>query len=129
MLDRVPYVGCPFIVVRRPLPKISEDPRVRPAKDALAKSGQSIRRIIFATAAYFDVEPYLIVYKSRLGLIVDRRAVAMTIARSRTKFSLTEVGRRFGGFDHSVVQRHSHRVSVRHLADVEVVTAILDDRS
>src|SRR5581483_1850435 len=61
----------------------------------------SIKAIIRHVAHYYRVDPLDIVSARRTNYIVIPRHVAMYIAKTLTPHSLPEIGRRFGGRDHT----------------------------
>lgn len=56
-----------------------------------------------ATAAYFDIAVDDILSKRRTKTVVRPRHIAMYLAKTMTTRSLPDIGRRFGGRDHSTV--------------------------
>ncbi|XBQ16933.1 MAG: chromosomal replication initiator protein DnaA [Oceanicaulis sp.] len=56
-----------------------------------------------ATAAYFDIAVEDILSKRRTKTVVRPRHIAMYLAKTMTTRSLPDIGRRFGGRDHSTV--------------------------
>ncbi|MDE2996571.1 MAG: chromosomal replication initiator protein DnaA [Bacteroidota bacterium] len=63
-------------------------------------SASQIRDIV---AEFYDMDPDLLIGKSRKRPIVDARQVAMHFCKRMTQHSLEAIGRRFGGRDHSTV--------------------------
>jgi chromosomal replication initiator protein len=66
-------------------------------------SAVSLEQIVKASADAFRVTPGNLVSKRRTSLIARARHVAMYLARKLTPLSTTDVGRYFGGRDHSTV--------------------------
>lgn len=66
-----------------------------------------------ATARLFDLEPSEIDGRDRTARVSHPRHVAMTLARDLTDYSYPELGRQFGGRDHTCVMRGVSRV--RHM--------------
>lgn len=63
----------------------------------------TIPAIIRLTAAHFRLTPEELTAHSRLRRIARPRQVAMRLACEQGRWSLTNIGRRFGGFDHTTV--------------------------
>jgi chromosomal replication initiator protein len=79
------------------------------------KSGPlTFETIIRAAGAYYDVKPVDLKSKSRQRQITLARQVAMYLARKHLGASLPEIGRAFGGRDHTTV-----------LSSVRKITALL----
>lgn len=64
-----------------------------------------------ATAAYFDIAVDDILSKRRTKTVVRPRHIAMYLAKTMTTRSLPDIGRRFGGRDHSTVIHAVNKVS------------------
>ncbi len=62
-----------------------------------------ITRILAAVAAHYDVEPAEILAHRRTAGVVMPRQVAMYLAKTLTGRSLPDIGRRFGGRDHTTI--------------------------
>lgn len=73
-------------------------------------SAEGIRDIV---AESFELEPDLLIGKSRKRPIVDARQVAMFFCKQLTQLSLEAIGRRFGGRDHSTVIHACRAVQAR----------------
>jgi chromosomal replication initiator protein len=65
---------------------------------------------ISVAAEYFDVTPDEIRSASRSRPLVTARQTAMYLCRELTDLSLPEIGRRFGGRDHSTVIYATNKV-------------------
>lgn len=70
-----------------------------------------------ATAAYFDISIEDILSKRRTKTVVRPRHIAMYLAKTLTTRSLPDIGRRFGGRDHSTVIHAVNKVSEQLAAD------------
>ena len=84
-----------------------------------------------ATADFYDVTVMEMVSARRMASIVKPRMVAIYLARILTTHSLPEIGRRFGGRDHTTIL-HSVRkittgiaVDAGLAADVAAISAVL----
>ncbi len=63
----------------------------------------SVSTIVQAAAAAFDLTPEQLLARDRRPAVSRARKVAMYLARELTSQSLPEIGRGFGGRDHSTV--------------------------
>ena len=63
----------------------------------------TVPTIVEAAAAAFEVDPEQLVARDRRPVVARARKVAMYLARELTGQSLPEIGRGFGGRDHSTV--------------------------
>jgi chromosomal replication initiator protein len=63
----------------------------------------SVSTIVETAARAFDVEPETLLARDRRPAVARARKVAMYLARELTEQSLPEIGRGFGGRDHSTV--------------------------
>ena len=63
----------------------------------------TVEKVIDMVAHYFDIKPDAILGKSRQKQISLARQIAMTLCRVHLEKSLPEIGRAFGGRDHSTV--------------------------
>lgn len=73
-------------------------------------SASGIREIV---AESFDLDPDLLIGKSRKRPIVDARQVAMFFCKRLTQLSLEAIGRCYGGRDHSTVIHACRAVQAR----------------
>ena len=73
-------------------------------------SAEGIRDMV---AESFDLDPDLLIGKSRKRPIVDARQVAMFFCKQLTQLSLEAIGKRFGGRDHSTVIHACRAVQAR----------------
>lgn len=71
----------------------------------------SPRLIISNVGAHFGLEPSLLSSKSRMQPIALARQVAMYLTREETSLSLAEIGREFGGRDHTTVLHACKKVT------------------
>jgi chromosomal replication initiator protein len=82
-------------------------------------------------AAHYDVEPAEILAHRRTAGVVIPRQVAMYLAKTLTGRSLPDIGRRFGGRDHTTILHGVRKIAAlmqRDAAlaeDVAVLTAEL----
>jgi len=94
-------------------------------------SAEQIRDIV---AEYFEMDPDLLIGKSRKRPIVDARQVAMHFCKQMTQHSLEAIGRRFGGRDHSTVIHACKAIQARidtdprFVEDLERIEQLLKNR-
>lgn len=85
----------------------------------------STHQIALTTARYFSLPLAELKSASRLRRVATARAVAMYLARDMTDNSLLEIGRYFGGRDHTTVSYSCHVTEERLETDLEVRQAVL----
>ena len=66
----------------------------------------TVTQIQYCVCARFDVTREELLSERRLGMLVLARAAAIILAQILTPYSSTQIGRRFGGRDHSTVLHH-----------------------
>jgi len=76
-------------------------------------------RIVSVVAERFGVRPDALMGKRRTRNVVVPRQVAMYLLRQLTDLSLIEIGRVFGGRDHTTVMYACERVGARATEDTE----------
>lgn len=81
------------------------------AMPAHAPRYPSIHTIIDRVGQYFSVTPLDIVSQRRQASIVRPRMIAMYLARHLTPRSLPEIGRQFGGRDHTTVLHAVNKIA------------------
>ncbi|QJP17545.1 hypothetical protein G3545_08845 [Starkeya sp. ORNL1] len=125
-----------------PCPPLDEDEAPMPgtpARDWLRVSPRRgrgarqvlITRILATVAAHYDVEPAEILAHRRTAGVVLPRQVAMYLAKTLTGRSLPDIGRRFGGRDHTTILHGVRKIAAllqrdASLAeDVAALTALL----
>ena len=100
---------------------------------ALATLGESLsgarRRITIddiqkAVSAHFDLKPLDLVSARRARAIARPRQIAMYLAKRLTTRSLPEIGRKFGGRDHSTVIHAVRRIEALRDSEPEVDGAV-----
>ncbi len=85
----------------------------------------STHQIALTTARYFALPLAELKSASRLRRVATARAVAIYLARALTAKSLLEIGRYFGGRDHTTVSYSCHVTEERLETDPEVRQAVL----
>lgn len=83
-----------------PTPVVSDD-ESGPASDPVAASTLTIRQVQDVVCEYFGIHRDELLSKSRKAPVVFRRQMAMYLCRVVPEKSYPEIGRRFGGMDHS----------------------------
>ena len=86
----------------------------------------TIQNILKAVGSYYNVKPADIKSKKRTREISSARQIAMYISREHTKLSLPEIGRQFGGKDHTTVIFSHKKISKNLNENNELVTEIKD---
>ncbi|HXW72597.1 MAG TPA: helix-turn-helix domain-containing protein [Methylocella sp.] len=84
----------------------------------------TIRAIIAETAAFYRVSPADILSRSRKQTFIKPRHIACYLAKSLTKNSLPEIGRRIGGRDHSTIFHAIRKIKGRMAADETLAAEI-----
>ncbi len=77
------------------------------------------QEVIAATAALFGVQPEEITGNSRKRPIATARQVAMYVMRELTELSYPEIGRAFGGKDHTTVMHAVQKVQLTMNSSIE----------
>lgn len=90
-------------LTREPLNLAEAKEQLRPSLSAGAASPLSVARIIEVVAAYHGMRSKDLVGPTRQRQITRARQIAMFLARSHLQMSLPELGRAFGGRDHTTV--------------------------
>jgi chromosomal replication initiator protein len=84
----------------------------------------TIDEIQKAVSAHFDLKPVDLVSARRAVVIARPRQIAMYLAKRLTTRSLPEIGRKFGGRDHSTVIHAVRRIEELRDKDRDVDTAV-----
>ncbi len=99
-----------------------ERPKIEPV--APIERHMSIRLIQAAAESYFGISHHELCSARRTEAIVYARQVAMFVCKTETARSKPEIGRRFGGRDHSTVYHALNKIEAnfsRYEADVNAV--------
>ena len=80
--------------------------------------------VIKAVANFFKIRPIVLTGKKRLKNIVTARHLAMYILRKDLNLSLTEIGRWFGGKDHTSVMHAIKKIKAGLLEDYQLNEAL-----
>lgn len=87
------------------------------AEDVIRSIGKStsaqvdVEKIIKAVSAYFGLKPQDIKSQKRSKMIALSRHIAMYLARTESKLSFPEIGKKFGGKDHTSVMHAVNKVA------------------
>lgn len=84
----------------------------------------TIDEIQKAVSAHFDLKPLELISARRAVVIARPRQIAMYLAKRLTTRSLPEIGRKFGGRDHSTVIHAVRRIEELRDKDRDVDTAV-----
>lgn len=124
--------ACPArVAAAPPEPEPVPEPASAPL-DPAPVSQITAAAVIRATALHHGVTPGFVTRRSRKRCHVEPRQLAMYLACRLTLQSLPEIGRRFGGFDHTTVMHARNQIDARiaagdpaTLAAVEAIKAAL----
>lgn len=88
----------------------------------MAEATQAItpEQIIQVTSRYFNIKVSDLKGRRKLKGIVRPRQIAMYLARSHTSLSFPDLGRAFGGRDHSTVQHAVKKITKELALDVDL---------
>ena len=75
-------------------------------------------------SAHFDLKPIDLVSARRARAVARPRQIAMYLAKRLTTRSLPEIGRKFGGRDHSTVIHAVRRIEELRDSDREIDAAV-----
>jgi chromosomal replication initiator protein len=82
----------------------------------------TVEKVIDLVAHYFDMKPDDLLGKSRQKQVSLARQIAMTLCRVHLEKSLPEIGRAFGGRDHSTVLSSIRKIKKNKESDVGLQT-------
>lgn len=88
----------------------------------------TIASIIARVAAYYDLPPATLRGQDRSHPLIEARHVAMYVARQVTSASLPQLGREFGGRDHTAILHAVRKISRLRQQDEHIerlVTSLL----
>lgn len=85
-----------------------------------------LRTILLVTANYFGIDEREITAERREARIVHARHVGMWLSKKLTTKSLPEIGRAFGGKDHTSVLHAVRKIEKQLADDPELVGAVHD---
>ncbi len=84
----------------------------------------TIDEIQRAVSTYFELKPIELVSARRARVVARPRQIAMYLAKRLTTRSLPEIGRKFGGRDHSTVIHAVRRIEQLRDSDTDVDSAV-----
>jgi chromosomal replication initiator protein len=88
-----------------------------------------IRAIQAVVASHYDVTRADICSARRMKEIVIPRQVAMYLAKELTPFSLPQLGRHFGGRDHTTILHGIRRIGAKVFADAGFAHEVISLRA
>jgi len=94
----------------------TNDPKTTPERDVKQFKSLS-RRVTLLVAKYFGLPVSELKSKSRRQAVADARGLAMYLMRSLTPLSYADIGRLFGGRDHTTVMHACRKVSAQLESD------------
>lgn len=98
--------------------------RIRELEKELAGSAvgpmPSMRRILFDTAAYFDIGAHDVLSHHRNWSVVLPRQIAMYFCKTLTLFSLPAIGRFFDDRDHTTVLHSVRKITAARKVDAKL---------
>ena len=83
-----------------------------------------IAQVIIAVCEFYGIEPDQLKARTRERETVLARQIGFYLARKMTGRSLPEIGRQFGGFDHSTIVHAIRRVEEMLASNPEVRTDV-----
>jgi hypothetical protein len=86
----------------------------------------AVPRILAAVAAHYDVEVAEILAHRRTAHLVIPRQVAMYLAKALTGRSLPDIGRRFGGRDHTTILHGVRKIAALMQRDAELAEDVAE---
>lgn len=84
----------------------------------------TVERIAAQVAGFFQVKPALLLSASRQRGVLRPRQVSMYLVRQHTSMSLEEIGRYFGGRDHTTVLHACRKVEEELGRDASLASAV-----
>jgi hypothetical protein len=102
----------------------TQEPTVPEGEVAYERGKIYVYDVLRVTAAYFGLGVSDLRTRTRVRHICSARQIAMYVARAITGFSLPEIGRRMGGFDHSTIHHSVSKIEARRITHADVNQAI-----
>lgn len=115
-----------YISKPRPAPVPVPEPVPAPAEPDcnFYDTRLTVRKIIMQTAEHYMIEPIEIVSHRRTASVTVPRQIAMYLAKTLTTHSLPQIGRRFGGRDHTTVLHAVRKITGLVTTDQNLATEI-----
>ena len=113
-------------VERRPIDLALVHEALGPSEMPAAPSAITTARIVNVVTSYYDVTNEQLVSKSRQQSITRPRQICMFLTREKTDHSLQEVGRQFGGRDHTTVMHAVKTIKQRIMDNSEFAQVIAE---
>lgn len=102
-------------------PEPEPDPEPEPPAFPMLHKVEIIKRSV---CRQFNISKQLIESASRKSDVVRPRQIAMYLARKHTDHSFPEIGRRFGGRDHTTILHAFHKIGDLVLRDAAVAETV-----
>jgi len=119
-------------VVVAPLRVIIEEPKLPPAKPVWFTIEEPhkplIRTVQDAVCEKYKINRLRLLQRRRLKGVVLPRQIAMYLCRELTTFSFPQIGRKFGGFDHTSVISATRKIERLIETDPAVAKIVLELR-
>ena len=128
LTSQVDRVADDVGVIKAALIKSSKAPQIRAAKAPQIKAPQieDIQRVV---ARHYNTTRDDLLSPRRDARIVYPRAIAMYLARTDMRLSLPEIGRQFGGRDHTTVIHAVKKMEALVETDLELAGEIAEIRA
>ena len=115
-----------------PIPVIVEEPELPPAKPVWFTIEEPhrplIRTVQDAVCEKYKINRLRLLQRRRLKGVVLPRQIAMYLCRELTTFSFPQIGRKFGGFDHTSVISATRKIERLIEIDPEIAKIVLELR-
>jgi hypothetical protein len=112
------------IVVRHSPPPPSVPDWIKSIEDAPDSKGPSVKTIKACVAHHFNISPRDLESPRRFAKIVRPRQIAFYLARKLTTRSFPDIGRRFGGMDHTTILHACKIIELRMANDPELAKTV-----
>jgi len=116
-INCIPYTSLPSLArqLDQPLPKESGAPT--PLPPSATPRPATVRNIVAEVAAFHTITADHILSPNRKHGIVRPRQIACYLAKNLTKLSLSQIGKRIGGRDHTTVLHSIQKVERLMVSD------------
>ena len=109
--------------------ELAEAALSRHSRSAAAPRGANPCLIVEAVSAYFDISSEALKGRARDRQTALARHIAVYLIKEETGRSFAEIGREFGGRDHSVILRSYQKVAAEVETDSQLRTDVLEIRN
>ena len=114
-------------VVAAPAPEPPPEPEPPPAEPILPiKTARGVRTswIIWNVGRYFNIDKDDMISARRTARVVYARHICFYLMKRHTLLSFPEIGRRFGGRDHTTILHGYRKINAMHGTDPSVANDI-----